>query len=121
MVKKRSTAFLSWSRMSGLQVLKEQFAPRDFTPLPMDGGDWLRQGWVEVTIRLDRSVMDRVIERFGAEHIVQADEHNCWAIYPIIPNSLGYDRLLAFGDILQRPQPCGLVSMGRGGFCQSAI
>lgn len=86
------------ARMSGLQVLKEHFAPRAFTPLPMDGGDWLSQGWVEVTIRLDRSVMDRVIERFGADHILQVDEHHCWAKYPIIANDYGYDRLLAFGD-----------------------
>lgn len=86
------------ARMSGLQVTKEQFVPRAFTPLPMDGGDWLSQGWVEVTIRLDRSVMDRVIERFGADHILRVDEHHCWAKYPIIANDYGYDRLLAFGD-----------------------
>lgn len=86
------------ARMSGLQVTKEQFVPRAFTPLPMDGGDWLSQGWVEVTIRLDRSVMDRVIERFGADHILRVDEHHCWAKYPIITNDYGYDRLLAFGD-----------------------
>lgn len=71
---------------------------KEFTPLPMDGGDWLNQGWVEVTLRLERSVMDRVIERFGSDHILQTDEHHCFAKYPIIPNSYGYDRLLAFGD-----------------------
>ncbi|WP_339218370.1 YafY family protein [Paenibacillus sp. FSL H8-0332] len=86
------------ARMSGLQVTKEQFVPRAFTPLPMDGGDWLSQGWVEVTIRLDRSVMDRVIERFGADHILRVDEHHCWAKYPIIANDYGYDRLLTFGN-----------------------
>ncbi|MEK3715810.1 helix-turn-helix transcriptional regulator [Paenibacillus sp. FSL R7-0333] len=86
------------ARMSGLRVTKEQFVPRPFTPLPMDGGDWLSKGWVEVTIRLDRSVMDRVIERFGADHILRVDEHHCWAKYPIIANEYGYDRLLAFGD-----------------------
>jgi len=86
------------ARMSGLQVLEEQFLPRDFVPMPMDGGDWLGQGWVQATIRLDRSVMDRVIERFGADHIVEVDEHSCLAIYPILPNAFGYDRLLAFGD-----------------------
>ncbi|AIQ59284.1 helix-turn-helix transcriptional regulator [Paenibacillus borealis] len=86
------------ARMSGLQVTKEQFTPRAFTPLPMDGSDWLNQDWVEVTIRLERSVMDRVIERFGVDHILQVDEHHCLAKYPIIANEYGYDRLLAFGD-----------------------
>ncbi|MEK3670726.1 helix-turn-helix transcriptional regulator [Paenibacillus sp. FSL R10-2771] len=86
------------ARMSGLQVTKVLFIPKEFTPLPMDGGDWLNQGWVEVTLRLERSVMDRVIERFGSDHILQTDEHHCFAKYPIIPNSYGYDRLLAFGD-----------------------
>lgn len=95
---KKDYRIFKLARMSGLQVTKEQFVPRAFTPLPMDGGDWLSQGWVEVTIRLDRSVMDRVIERFGADHILRVDEHHCWAKYPIIANDYGYDRLLAFGD-----------------------
>lgn len=93
------------ARMSGLKLLEEGFVSRDFTPLPMDGGDWMRTDWVQVTLRLDRSVMDRVIERFGAEHIVQVEERACLAIYPIIPNAHGYDRLLAFGDKCEVIEP----------------
>ncbi|MFD2413680.1 helix-turn-helix transcriptional regulator [Paenibacillus rhizoplanae] len=95
---KKDYRIFKLARMSGLQVTKEQFVPKAFTPLPMDGGDWLNQGWVDVTIRLERSVMDRVIERFGADHILRVDEHHCWAKYPIIANDYGYDRLLTFGD-----------------------
>ncbi len=68
-------------------------------------GDWMRTDWVRVTLRLDLSVMDRVIERFGAEHIVQIEDQTCIAIYPIIPNEHGYDRLLAFGTKCEVLEP----------------
>lgn len=86
------------ARMSKLQVLRETFAPRDFTPLPMDGADWMSQNRVAVTIRIHRSMMDKVIERFGEGHLLKVEEDTCLASYPIIPNSFGYDKLLAFGD-----------------------
>lgn len=97
-VDKEDARIFKLARMSGLRVLEGEFVPREFKPLPMDGGDWMNTDWVRVTLRLDRSVMDRVIERFGAEHIVQVEDQACLAIYPIIPNPHGYDRLLAFGD-----------------------
>ena len=86
------------ARMSKLQALRTTFEPRDFSPLPMDGANWMSQDWVTVTIRIDRSVMDRVIERFGEGHILSVEGNTCLASYPIIHNTFGYDRLLALGD-----------------------
>jgi len=86
------------ARMRNLQAAHDHFEPRPFTPLPMDGGDWMSQNWVTVTIRIHRSVMDRVIERFGIDHILQVEEDTCLATFPIINNTFGYDKLLAFGD-----------------------
>lgn len=104
-VDKRDYRIFKLARMSGLQVLEEAFVSREFQPLSMDGGEWMRTDWVRVTLRLDRSVMDRVIERFGSEYIVQVEEQSCLAIYPIIPNTHGYDRLLAFGDKCEVIEP----------------
>ncbi len=93
------------ARMSGLQVSSEAFAPRKFTPLPMDGAEWMSRDWVEVTVRLHRSVADKVIERFGEGHILRAEGDTCLATYPIINNTYGYDKLLAFGDKCEVLEP----------------
>lgn len=97
-VKRQDYRIFKLARMSKLQVLRENFVPRDFTPLPMNKVDWMNQNWVTVRIRIHRSVMDKVIERFGEDHILQIEEETCLATYPIINNTFGYDKLLAFGD-----------------------
>ncbi|UNK15902.1 YafY family transcriptional regulator [Paenibacillus sp. N3/727] len=93
------------ARMSSLQVSRDVFVPRDFAPLPMDGAAWMNQEWVEVTIRIHRSVVDKVIERFGEGHILHMGEETCLATYPIIKNTFGYDKLLAFGDKCEVIEP----------------
>ncbi|MDG0810560.1 WYL domain-containing protein [Cohnella rhizosphaerae] len=95
------------ARMSGLRVLEGQFATRDFKPLPMDGGEWMSREEVAVKIRVHRSVVDRVIERFGESHVLEMGEETCLAAYPIVNDSFGYDKLLAFGDkceVLEPPE-----------------
>lgn len=59
------TLTFAGARISKLQVSQDVFVPRDFSPLPMDGTEWMSQEWVEVTMRIHRSVVDKVIERFG--------------------------------------------------------
>ncbi|MBS5910542.1 MAG: YafY family transcriptional regulator [Paenibacillus macerans] len=97
-VEKRDYRIFKLARMSKLEVSRETFVPRDFSPLPMDGADWMNQDWISVTIRIDRSMMDKVIERFGEGNVIKVEENTCLAAYPIIPNEFGYDKLLAFGD-----------------------
>mgnify|MGYP001951223614 FL=1 len=104
---KKDYRIFKLARMRGLRADREHFEPRAFTPLPMDCADWMSRDWVAVTVRIHRSVMDRVIERFGSEHILHMEKDFCLASYPIIPNRFGFDRLLAFGDkceILEPPE-----------------
>jgi len=93
------------ARMSRLMVSRDVFVPRSFTTLPMDGAAWMSQEWVEVTIRIHRSAIDKVIERFGEGHILNMGEEFCLATYPIIKNTFGYDKLLAFGDKCEVIEP----------------
>lgn len=85
------------ARMSKPRVLKEHFIPRDFSPLPMAGTDWMSGERVTVIIRIALSIKDKVIERFGEDHIISIGENNCLARFPIINNEAGYDVLLRFG------------------------
>ncbi|GGD89030.1 helix-turn-helix transcriptional regulator [Paenibacillus nasutitermitis] len=93
------------ARMSGLDVRPDLFVPRDFSPLVMDGADWMNRDWVPVTIRVALSVKDKVIERYGEDHIISAEGDSCLATFPIINNEFGYDVLLRFGDKCEVIEP----------------
>lgn len=93
------------ARMSRLQVLPETFIPRDFSPLAMDGSDWMSREWVPVTIRIALSIKDKVIERYGEENIIRVEGNSCLATFPIINNESGYDVLLRFGDKCEIVEP----------------
>jgi len=83
--------------MSDVQLSEETFTPRDFVPLPMDGSNWMTKDIVIVIIRIDKSLKDKVIERFWEEYIIARNENNYIAKYPIVDNEDGYNVLLKFG------------------------
>lgn len=85
------------ARMSNIQLSAEIFIPRDFVPLPMDGADWMTKDAVTVTIKIDKSLKDKVIERFGEGHIIARNKNEYIAKYPIIDNEEGYNILLKLG------------------------
>lgn len=85
------------ARMSDVQLSEETFTPRDFLPLPMDGSNWMTKDMVTVIIRIDKSLKDKVIERFGEEYIIARNENNYIAKYPIVDDEEGYNVLLKFG------------------------
>lgn len=85
------------ARMSDIRLSEETFIPRNFVPLPMDGADWMTKDAVTVTIRIDKSLKDKVIERFGQEYIIARNGNEYIAKYPIVDNEDGYKVLLKFG------------------------
>ncbi len=85
------------ARMSDVHLSEEIFTPRNFIPLTMDGSDWMAKEVVEVTIKIDHSIKDRVIERFGEDYIISYNENSCIAKYLIADNEEGYHVLLKFG------------------------
>lgn len=107
-------AFCTWkedyrifklARISNLHVLPETFAPRDFSPLAMDGSAWMSRERVPVTIRIALSIKDKVIERYGEENIIRVEGDSCLATFPIINNEAGYDVLLRFGNKCEIIEP----------------
>lgn len=96
------------ARMSEVRLSEETFTPRNFVPLPMDGSDWMTEERVPVMIRIDKSIKDKVIERFGAENIIAQDEDGYIAKYPIADNEEGYNVLLKFGAKCQIIEPVGV-------------
>lgn len=85
------------ARMSEARLSEETFIPRNFVPLPMDGLNWMTEEMVTVMIRIDKSLKDKVVERFGEEYIVACNGNSYIAKYPIADNEEGYNILLKFG------------------------
>lgn len=93
------------ARMSNACLTEDMFSPRDFIPLPMDGSSWKMQELVPVIIKIDRSIKDKVIERFGEENIIAQQEHSYLVKYPVAENDEGYNILLAFGNKCEIIEP----------------
>lgn len=93
------------SRMSDIRLVEETFIPRDFVSLPMDGSKWMTKELVTVIIRIDKSLKDKVIERFGEENIIGIEGNNYIAQYPIADNEEGYNILLKFGRKCELIEP----------------
>jgi len=96
------------ARMHEVTLSEERFAPRNFTPLPMDGSDWMTDERVPVIIRIDKSIKDKVIERFGEEYIIARDGDGYIAKYPIVDNEEGYNVLLRFGAKCEILEPVSI-------------
>lgn len=93
------------ARMNEAHLSESNFEPKDFVPLPMDGTDWITKELVPVIIRIDKSLKDRIIERFGEENIIARDEDKYIAKYPIVDNEEGYNVLLKFGSKCEVVEP----------------
>ncbi|MHB1404455.1 MAG: helix-turn-helix transcriptional regulator [Desulfitobacteriaceae bacterium] len=93
------------ARMNELRVSEEIFTPRTFVPLSMDGSDWMTKDRVPVIIRIDKSIKDKIIERFGEENIIAQNGNDYIAQYPIVDNEEGYNVLLKFGNKCEIIEP----------------
>lgn len=93
------------ARMSDVRLSKASFEPKEFTTLPMDGTVWMTDTRVPVLIRIDKTMIDQVIERFGEDNIVESRGQDCIAKYPIPDNEDGYRTLLKFGAACEIIEP----------------
>lgn len=93
------------ARMSEIRLTEETFTPRDFESLPMDDTGWMTKEIVPVIIKIDRSLKDKVIERFGEENILGIEGNKYIAKYPIADNEEGYNILLKFGRKCELIEP----------------
>lgn len=96
------------ARMSEVRLSESTFEPRDFTALPMDGTDWMTDTRVPVLIRIDKTMIDQVIERFGEDNIVESRGQDFIARYPIPDNEDGYRTLLKFGAACEILEPASV-------------
>ena len=93
------------SRISNLQVKEETFSPRDYQKPTLDFSEILETMQTNITIRIHKSVMDRVLDFCTYEHFLQDGDEHYIVSFPFIENEYYYDILLGFGDKCECLEP----------------
>lgn len=93
------------SRLSDLQIQEVSFSPREYQKPQLDISDILAAMEIRITLRIDRSVIDRVLDYCTAEDVsVDGDEHYI-VRFPFIENDYYYNILFSFGDKCECLEP----------------
>ena len=93
------------SRMSGLQIKQETFAPRDYQKPILDIEEIIETMQIEIKIRIHSSVLDRVLEFCTYDHFLPDGDEHYIVNFPFIENEYYYDILLSFGDKCECLEP----------------
>lgn len=90
------------SRITALAVLEETFAPRAFDPKPLRPPG---KQVVTITLRIDSSLRDLMLELCGEENVVPCGNHKFTVHFPFTENDFGYNMLLRMGDKCECLEP----------------
>jgi len=93
------------SRTLNLQIQKELFTPRDYQKPQLDFTDILATMQTTITIRIHKSIMDRVLDYCTYEHFSPDGEEHCIVCFPFIENEYYYNILFSFGDKCECLEP----------------
>lgn len=93
------------SRISNLQMKEEVFVPKVYPKPILDAGEILKTMQITVTIRIHKSIMDRVLDYCTYEHFFPDGSEHYIVNFPFIENEYYYDILLSFGDKCECLEP----------------
>ena len=93
------------NRVSGLQILDEMFAPREFPSPLLDASGILKKMQTPITLRIHKSILERVLDYCNDEDISPDGEEHYIIRYPLIENDYYYGILLGFGDKCECLEP----------------
>ncbi|MBI9097070.1 MAG: YafY family transcriptional regulator [Spirochaetaceae bacterium] len=86
------------SRTSNLQIQEEFFTPRNHQKPQLDFDDILATMQTTITIRIHKSVMDRVLDYCPYEHFSPEGDEHYTVSFPFIENEYYYNILFSFGN-----------------------
>lgn len=90
------------SRISALEVLEETYTPREFDPGPLTPPS---QEVITITLRIDSSLRDLMLELCGEENVVPYGNHKFTVYFPFTENDFGYHMLLRMGNQCECLEP----------------
>jgi predicted DNA-binding transcriptional regulator YafY len=86
------------TRMSNLQIQSTSFTPREYQKPQLDITEMVEPMLKPITIRIHKSVMDRVLDFCPYEHFTPEGDEHYIVSFPFIENEYHYDILLSFGN-----------------------
>lgn len=86
------------SRISNLEILESTFTPREFKSKPLDGSGWIDKKLVTIKLLVDWSLREYMVERCGENNVKSYGEDKFIIEFPFVPDDLGYNILMGFGD-----------------------
>lgn len=95
--KRKDFRLFKVSRMSRLRMQDESFTPREIPKLKLDITEMLDAMQTTITLRIHKSVMDRVLDLCGYDRFTPAGDEHYLVAFPFIENDFNYDILLGFG------------------------
>ncbi len=93
------------TRMANLRMLAESFTPRAAPKPQLDFSDAAAAMQIYIKLRIHQSVLDRVLDVCGYEHVSPDGDAHYLVRYPFIENDYHYDMLLGFGDRCECLEP----------------
>lgn len=93
------------SRTTNLQILEESFLPRENPKPQLDITEMVESMQTYITIRIHKSVMDRVLEYCTYDHFSPDGEEHYLVRFPFVENDYHYGILFSFGDSCECLEP----------------
>ena len=86
------------SRILHLRMEEETFVPRDYAKPQLDINDIVAAMQTTITLRIHKSIMDRVLDYCPYEQFSPDDDEHYIVNFPFIERDYYYDMLLSFGN-----------------------
>lgn len=96
------------SRMSNLKLREEVFSPREYRKPELDFADTLEAMQIRITLRIHKSVMDRVLDYCSYEDFSADGDDHYLVRFPFIENDYYYGILLSFGGKCECLEPASI-------------
>lgn len=93
------------SRISDLKVLDDCFIPRNFQKPQLKFDDILESMQTTITLRIHKSLMDRMLEYCTYEHFSPDGDDHYLVSFPFIENDYYYNILFGFGNKCECLEP----------------
>ena len=99
------------SRITNLEMLEESFTPRGYEKPQLDVSEIAENRQITIKIRINRSIMERVLDFCGYENFSEESDEHYLVDYPFIENDYYYGILLSFGDKCECLEPLQVRTM----------
>ncbi|MBQ9207790.1 MAG: YafY family transcriptional regulator [Treponema sp.] len=93
------------SRMTNLELKDERFSPREYKPPVLDFEKMPSEIQAEITLRVHKSIIDRILDFCPQDKIVPDDDEYFIVRFPFVESDWSYDMLLSLGEKFECLEP----------------